>query len=305
LRLNAGVFMKIVIAYDGSIQAGTALDDLQWAGLPSNTQAIVLSVVEEGIPAPRGDGSVEARFAHGQVAIAERWAEEGCNRLTGHFPQWDIQMETRLGGAATVILDKACAWPADLIVVGTHSRSRLPRVLLGSVSLKLVREAPCSVRVGRASKHEGPIRLLIANDGSFEAAAAVEEVCRRAWPPGTEIQILGVHEVPVAVNGGLIAIGRESYRHVDEQERLWLKHAGERSLEKLRQAGLHASSAIEEGDPKDALVEAAKNWNADAIFMGARGMGRVERLLLGSVSSATVTHAPCTVEVVRGLQPVG
>jgi hypothetical protein len=40
--------MKIVIAYDGSIHAGIAVDDLQWAGLPSNTQAIVLSVVEQG-----------------------------------------------------------------------------------------------------------------------------------------------------------------------------------------------------------------------------------------------------------------
>jgi len=56
---------------------------------------------------------------------------------------------------------------------------------------------------------------------------------------------------------------------------------------------------VEEGDPKDVLLEEARNWNADAIFVGARGLGRVDRFLLGSVSSATVAHAPCTVEVVR------
>jgi nucleotide-binding universal stress UspA family protein len=171
--------------------------------------------------------------------------------------------------------------------------------VLGSVSLKLVREAPCSVRVARASKHEGPVRLLIGIDGSFEAAAAVDEVCRRSWLRGSEAQILAVHEVLVPTNAERIAIGEESYRQVDEQQRLFLKHTAEEAVEKLRQAGLSVSSVIQGGDPKEALVEAAKSWNADMIFIGARGLGRVERLLLGSVSSATVAHAPCTVEVVR------
>jgi nucleotide-binding universal stress UspA family protein len=297
--------MKIVIAYDGSIHAGVALDDLRWAGLPSNTQAIVVSVFEEGIPAARSYGMIETQFTQEQLAIAEKWAEEGCNRLTGYFPQWDIQMETRWGGTAAVILDKAHTWPADLIVVGTHSRSKLARVVLGSVSLKLVREAPCSVRVGRASEREGPIRLLIGNDGSHEAGAAVDEVCKRSWPPDTEAQILGVHQLRVPGNAERMAIGQESCRQVNEQERLWLKHALEESVEKLRQAGLNVSSVIQEGNPKEALVEAAKDSNVDAIFIGARGMGRVERLLLGSVSSATVAHAPCTVEVVRRQQSLG
>jgi nucleotide-binding universal stress UspA family protein len=78
-----------------------------------------------------------------------------------------------------------------------------------------------------------------------------------------------------------------------------LKDAAKESVEKLRNAGLSVFSVIQEGDPKEVLVEAAKTWNADTIFIGARGMGRVERLVLGSVSSATVVHAPCSVEIVR------
>jgi nucleotide-binding universal stress UspA family protein len=88
-------------------------------------------------------------------------------------------------------------------------------------------------------------------------------------------------------------------REVNEAERHWLTDASEQATERLRRAGLVVSSVIEEGDPKESLVEAARTWNADTIFVGARGLGRVERLLLGSVSSATVAHAPCTVEVVR------
>jgi nucleotide-binding universal stress UspA family protein len=291
--------MKIVIAYDGSIHAGIAVDDLQRAGLPPKAEAIVLSIIEEGIPAARSFGMIEMDFASKRIAVAEKWAEEACGRLTDYFPQWDIQMETRWGKPAEVILDKANAWPADLVVVGTHGRSKLGRVVLGSVSMKLVREAPCSVRIGRAGKPEGPIRLLIGNDGSSEAEKAVDEVCRRVWRPGTEARILAVNEVLTPANAERIAIGQEPYREINEVERHWLKDATEKSAEKLRHVGLVVSSVIEEGDPKEALVEAARNWNADTIFVGARGLGRIERLLLGSVSSACVAHAPCTVEVIR------
>ena len=127
----------------------------------------------------------------------------------------------------------------------------------------------------------------------------MDEVCRRSWPAGTEAQIVAVNEVLIPTNAARIAIGQEPYREINEAGRQWLKDVSEKLAEKLGRAGLVASSVIEGGDPKEALVEAARKWNADTIFVGARGLGRVERLLLGSVSSATVAHAPCTVEVVR------
>jgi nucleotide-binding universal stress UspA family protein len=67
----------------------------------------------------------------------------------------------------------------------------------------------------------------------------------------------------------------------------------------VSKAGLVALPIVTEGDPKDVLVAKAKDWKASTIFIGACGLGRVERMLLGSVSSATVAHAPCAVEVVR------
>ncbi len=76
----------------------------------------------------------------------------------------------------------------------------------------------------------------------------------------------------------------------------WIStHAAER----LRAAGLTALPIVEEGDPRDVLVRQAEDWKADTIFVGARGLGRVERFLLGSVSSAAVAHAPCSVEIIR------
>src|SRR5215813_14680536 len=87
--------MKILIAYDGSTQADTAIDDLRWAGLPDDSQVIVLSAVEWPLHAPRSWGMVDTPFPHEwteRVAAAEELAETACNRVHSYFPQWDLQI---------------------------------------------------------------------------------------------------------------------------------------------------------------------------------------------------------------------
>ena len=294
--------MKILIAYDGSSHADTAITDLQWAGLPQNTEAIVLSVVEWPLQAPRSWGMVDTGFPEEwsmRVQGAEASAEAACQRIQRQFPRWDIQMETPTSHPAAMILERAAGWPADLIVLGTHGRSRFARAVLGSVSMKLAKEAHCTVRVARTRNHDGPIRLLIGDDGSPEAEATINEVCRRAWPAGTEARVLAVQELLVTTNAERIAIGGRIYDQINEDEHLRLHYATTQAAEKLSSAGLIVSPAVEQGDPREALVRQAETWNADTIFVGARGLGRVERFLLGSVSSATVAHAPCSVEIVR------
>ena len=66
---------------------------------------------------------------------------------------------------------------------------------------------------------------------------------------------------------------------------------------------LKISQAIIGGPPSQVIVEEAENWGADLILMGSRGLGAWNRLLLGSVSSAVVHHARCSVEIVRTSKP--
>jgi nucleotide-binding universal stress UspA family protein len=67
----------------------------------------------------------------------------------------------------------------------------------------------------------------------------------------------------------------------------------------LRTRGLTVSSVIKEGDPKHILLDEAEQWEADSLFVGARGLSLMERFLLGSVSAAVAARAHCSVEVVR------
>jgi nucleotide-binding universal stress UspA family protein len=278
--------MKILIAYDGSIYGNIILDDLARAGLPADAEARIVSVVDTNA-GPAGREPIEGL------------AEEIGVRVQQLFPQWEVKIETAWGLPATVILERARNWKTNLLIAGTHGSSPVRRLFLGSVSSALVQRAECSVRVVRSGfpDRDGPMRLVIGDDGSRQSQAVVAEVCRRRWRPNTEVSVISVvgpstpEDEDTAFtpsSPGAPVFGRRHLQEVLEQ-----------ASKQLAQAGLTPATAIREGDPADVLASEAEQRQADAIFIGARGLGFIESLLLGSVSSRVVRQAYCTVEVVR------
>jgi nucleotide-binding universal stress UspA family protein len=79
----------------------------------------------------------------------------------------------------------------------------------------------------------------------------------------------------------------------------WLRQAQHEAAEELRRTGLAVTTLLKDGDPKHVLLEEAEQWHADCIFVGAKGLSRVQRFLLGSVSAGVAARAHCSVEVVR------
>jgi nucleotide-binding universal stress UspA family protein len=67
----------------------------------------------------------------------------------------------------------------------------------------------------------------------------------------------------------------------------------------LAKSGLQAAPLVIPGKPDEVLLAEAMKWGADCVFVGARGLNRLERVLLGSVSSAVASRAHCSVEVIR------
>ena len=185
---------KILVAYDGSECANAALDDLQQAGLPREAEAIVMSVTEYAFLPPNSDlfvsDSPEILFS--QWGLAEQLAKQATCRIQSMFPNWKVTAETGLGSAASEINRLACGWSPDLLLIGSHGRTALGRFILGSVSQRVVTDAPCSVRVARHRLKEAalPLRLLLGMDGSVDAYAMVHAVAARTWPEKTEAKIV-------------------------------------------------------------------------------------------------------------------
>jgi nucleotide-binding universal stress UspA family protein len=293
--------MKILIAYDGSDVAESAIDDLKRAGLPRRAEAIVLTIAEELIPAPTSIGGVETTFAKSlleeekdSLALARR----ARSRIQQLFPGWEILAEAGIGSPGSEIITMADEWRPDLIVVGPRGRTALGRMFFGSVSQKVVNEARCSVRVarGRIVEPDVPARIIVGVDGSEEADAAVEEIASRNWPGGSEVRIVNsAWTIPSASDPGTAV----NFAEWVAQETERVNKVVEGAADKLRSAGLKVSIVVKEREPKALLCSEAEGLMADCIFVGARGMGRLERFLIGSVSSGVAARAHCSVEVVR------
>jgi nucleotide-binding universal stress UspA family protein len=302
--------MKILIAYDGSACADAALHDLRRAGLPPEAEAVILSVADVLVPpAPPNENLLAANMrrraaltreairAQGLLTVDEARAlvQRAQMQMGTYFPDWRVEVEAVEDSPAWGIMKKADEWQADLIVVGSHGYSAVSRFLLGSVSQKVATTAGRSVRIARGSDRpqESPVRLLLGVDGSTESDAMVRTVAERVWRPGSVAHVMAVVDLPLL--GG--ALAWQADEDLDAQQRI--QQMVDAVAEQLRTAGLTVTAAITEGAPKRVLVDEANAWGAECVFVGARGLRRVERFLLGSVSTAVATRAQCSVEIIQ------
>jgi nucleotide-binding universal stress UspA family protein len=146
------------------------------------------------------------------------------------------------------------------------------------------------------------MKIILATDGSEYSKNAIEETAKFAGS-GDEIKIVAVFQPPATIATEPFAVSAEYYAELEKQQR---EHAddnaeGAESMLRTALAGkdVTVSKQLILGSPERSLIEEAENWKADLIVVGSHGYGFWSRMLLGSVSSAVVHHAPCSVLVVR------
>ena len=307
--------MKILIAYDGSEWANLALEDLKRAGLPADAEVLVMSVVDIFVPGSVTEGDnggpvyvpevvkrahERARHKLDETLVLARQTSE---RIKSMFPEWNVSYHAEADSPAWAVIKKADDWKPDLIVMGARGHSVFGgRLILGSISQRVLYEARCSVRIGRGPRNHSDktIRILIGLDNSSDSKAAVEAVCNRNWPSGTEVGLLAVVDTVMAITPNPSEPSAMKWIEVGD-EKNWdeVREIFEPLAQSLRSAGLRAEILIRRGNPADEILEEAHTWGADCIFVGAKGTRGIERLLLGSVSSAVSSRAHCSVEIVR------
>ena len=146
------------------------------------------------------------------------------------------------------------------------------------------------------------MKILLAIDGSPCSDAAVEEVSRRPWPDGSSIKVLTAFELPVPPTPEGWALPVNYFEEMDVALRKQAQNIVDGAIAKLKPK-LPKSTSIDAqilpGSPRAAILDEAENWGADLIVVGSHGYRAWERFLLGSVSQSVVSHAKCSVEVVR------
>jgi uncharacterized protein len=186
----------------------------------------------------------------------------------------------------------------DMIIMGRRGRTGLRRLLMGSVTAKVIGYSTCNVLVVPRLAEIKYQKILIATDGSKYSMAAATEAVGIARRCGASLFVISV--VPSETASPFDIVHSEMQHEMIAQKEF---HHGEKNINDLlviaRQEGVKAEGLVIEGRSYEAIVENAREKKVDLIVMGSHGRTGLERLLMGSVTERVVGNADCAVLVVK------
>jgi len=291
--------MKVIAGVDGSKYARWAIGwiaQFPFASSPQVTALHVMDIVSLrapflGQPVVIGNAhfiraEITRLVTRGKKVVAETTTLLSSLHLKG-------RVVTERGTIAISILRRATD-QNRLVVIGSRGLDGLDRFMLGSVSTQVTLHAPCSVLIVKQAPRLLR-RVILAIDGSTSSEKTLQFLLRKmcstqrnpsVWEKGTEeaITVMVVHVMPSS-----------KYPEVKEAGKV-LVHS---YAEKLAMAGYEVEEILRFGNPADEIIKLAQRHKADLVVTGAKGLGAIRRLLLGSVSTRLIQHSRCSVLVVR------
>ncbi|MCL5024217.1 MAG: universal stress protein [Nitrospirae bacterium] len=180
------------------------------------------------------------------------------------------------------IVDAAAEKVVDMIIIGRRGRTGLMKVLMGSVTAKVIGHATCKVLVvPRAARIEYR-KLLVATDGSEHSIAAASEALGIAKRCGSTVIAVSVANLDIELEKAKANVGR--------------------FVEMAQEDGIPVEALTPVGKPADVIVETTGGRAVDLIVMGTYGETGLRRFLMGSTTERVIGHAACAVLVVKAKQ---
>ncbi|MFP4228655.1 MAG: universal stress protein [Salinivenus sp.] len=266
----------------------------------------LLHVVDEPEYDWLADSDAEHRAQAAQVDLVER--AQGRLATLATEAASDVETTRAVRSQAAVdeaIVEYAQVEAIDLVVLGTHGRRGVDRLVLGSVADTVLRRAPCpvlTVREGasQAASEAGLLQNVLApidfSTASREALIMADEM---AGTFGARLHLLFVAEertVPTFSDTGLPGLGVVKMDpNIVENADAALRHLNERRGGRAPEVAYH----VEEGRVASTITGLADTESVDMIVMATRGRQGVDRFLLGSTTERVVRSAPCPVLATR------
>lgn len=290
--------MKILLPVDGSDYSRGAVDFVASRSTLIGTDPDVQVMnVQLAIP-PR------AARAVGKAALSDYYADESDKALKPAVRRLakaglDATPRAVVGSPGEEIAAAASAGKVDLIVMGSHGKSALRGLLVGSVTNDVLARthAPMLVLRGKSPPTSDTLRVGIAVDGSKYGLAAVKYVLRHAALFGARPDITVIHvasDLAGAVMPDMSGIALPPFS--DEEVRALQRKSFETAAAPVRRLLAKGDVTAHEvclvGNPGDELSAYAKK-KLDVLVMGSHGYGAFKAAVMGSVATRVMAH--CTV----------
>ena len=238
------------------------------------------------------DDTRESLRAWMEAAVPEEW-----RRFLA------IEVQLAVGDPAQQIA--AAADGADLIVMGTHGRSGLAHLVMGSVTAAVLRTARVPVLALRAGQADRPLtavkRILWATDLSATSEGAWRYALLLADMLAAEVFLLHVVSAAQVVVGPGLPVpspGEWLDAEIAARDRDLASRQGE-----VEARGLAARRKVTVGAPAATILAEAEVEQADLIVTGTHGRRGLPHVLLGSVAETVIRKAPCPVLAVQAPAP--
>ncbi len=303
--------MRVLLAIDSSGLSEVVIREAAARPWPRSARMQIVTVVDtntitHGIDALAfGTAYIGVEeYVRDQIKSAEILVDSAARRLASAGVEVEVSTAVIEGHPRSRIVEQAEQWGPQLVLIGSRGHTGFTRMLLGSVSRAVLRGAPCSVEIVRATAHNTPgdagdgMKILLGTDGSECSLAAARSVSARPWPEDTEIKVVSVVDDVVAMT--VPGYWQQELFVALLAEKKRLAHEAVEACRKLLSGvGLPVDADVVTGDARTGLLSVAKEWEPDLLVVGSHGRHGVKRLLKGSVSEAVAEHAECSVEVVH------
>ncbi|MEO6295182.1 MAG: universal stress protein [Candidatus Limnocylindria bacterium] len=292
--------MRVLLALDGSPPSLVARDLVGTLSWPEGTVIHLIAAYQVPIDWTDGVGSTMVWVGNVEDAIHDQ-LEDDLRALAAPLAEEGLAVEHHVvrGRAADAITDAAVTLGVDLIVTGSRGRGQLRSMLLGSVAAEVATLAPCPMLVAR-SAHVS--RLLVAADGSLNAGLIPERLGGWGIFRGVPADVVAV-AVPDSpafeLMVSIYTLGDERLANQRRERQVRAGRDADEMAARLADVGIPSTPHVRSGDPAAEILEAAQERGADLIVTGSRGLAGLESMLLGSVARNVLTHAHCSVLIVR------
>lgn len=187
---------------------------------------------------------------------------------------------------------------ADLIIMGRRGKTGLKRLLIGSVTKRVIGHAPCSVLVVPREARLECKKILCATDGSVYGDSAAAEAVGIAKRCAAELTFISV--VHAETTSPLDIVHSQMHRDlIAENELRAAESAVKSAKEQADKEDVKCDDMVLAGKSYEVIVTTAREKGVDLIVIGSHGRTGIDRLLMGSVAERVVGNAECAVLVVK------